>query len=326
MKILIVKLSSLGDVIQALPVLAALKKGLKGAEIHWVVEPGARKILETHPLLDRLIVFPRKEILRRDVKSLKAFLSLLRAQAYDVALDLQGLLKSALVLSLARARQKIGFANHREGSPFFYTLKLPPYDPDLHAVKRYLLALEVLGVREERPHFVLPPLPPLEELRERLSLPEEFVLFITQARWPSKLWSHEGWRWLARRFLDLGLTPVLVGTREEAPRLREIAHGTGAISLAGRLDLLELGTLLKEARLVVSVDTGPMHLAAALGRPLVALFGPTAPWRTGPWGEGHLIISQKSPCSPCFKKSCAERTCLLEIRPEEVWEACKSLL
>ena len=326
MKILIVKLSSLGDVIQALPVLTALKEGLAGAEVHWVVEPEARKILENHPLLDRLIVFPRKEIFRGDVKSLKAFVSLLRAQSYDVALDLQGLLKSALVLTLSRARQKVGFSNHREGSPLFYTLKLPPYDPDLHAVRRYLLALEILGVREKRPRFVLPPLPPLEALRERLSLPEEFVLFITQSRWQSKLWSKEGWRVLAQKFLNLGLTPVLVGTREEGPRLAEIALGTRALSLAGRLDLLELGSLIKGARLVVSVDTGPMHLAAALGRPLVALFGPTAPWRTGPFGERHQIISQKSPCSPCFKKFCAERACLLKISPEEVWEACQRLL
>ncbi len=326
MRILIVKLSALGDVIQTLPVLKALKSARPHVEIHWVVEPPAQQILEGHPLLDRLLVFPRRQIIKeKNWGLLRDFGRSLRAFSYDVVLDLQGLLKSALVVAAARARLRVGFANHREGSPFFYNLKLPPYDPDLHAVRRYLLALEVLGVRASAPVFTFPPLPDPKELFSRYGLQGPVAVFIPRARWESKLWREDGWQELCRKFEAKGLTPVLVGAKADLPYLLRLKANTQAQILAG-LRLTELASLLKGARVIVTVDTGPMHLAAALGKPVVALFGPTAPWRTGPFGRGHQILGRKSPCSPCFRKVCAEKSCLNRLEAEEVWEACQKLI
>ncbi len=330
MKILIVKLSALGDVIQALPVLKALKGALPRAEIHWVVEPPADELLASHPLLDQLILFPRRQILRalkkRNLSGLLTFLRTLRTHSYDVVIDLQGLLKSGLVVALSRARAKLGFANHREGSPLFYSLKLPPYDPDLHAVDRYLKVTEIFGAKPEAPLFVLPPLPSVGSLRQRFSLPEKYAVFIARARWESKLWERSSWQALALKCREAGLLPVLVGAENDRPYLKDIVQRSAARLLAGRLTLLELASLLKGAQLIVSVDTGPMHLAAALGKPVVALFGPTAPWRTGPYGDGHIVLRRDLPCSPCFRKVCPENECLKGISPEEVWQACQVLL
>jgi len=328
-KLLLVKLSALGDVVQTLPVLAALKRVHPGLAIHWVVEEEQAELLAGHPLIERLLVFPRRRILRclrnprtvpRGWSLARKFLRDLRAERYDAVLDLQGLLKSALVVALARSRRRIGFANHREGSPLVLTEKLPPYDPDLHAVRRYLSAAEHLGGRPEPVEFPLPPHPSAETVGRRLRLPPPpWLVFIPATRWPTKLWPDEHWRDLAGRACALGLPLLWIGGPGDRDYLAGLAlKGT---DLSGRLSLKELAGILSGAAAVVSVDTGPMHLAAALGRPVVALFGPTAPWRTGPFGEGHRVLRAGLPCSPCFRRSCPEPRCMSGISPEEVLQA-----
>ena len=324
MKILLVKLSALGDVVQTLPVLAALKRA--GHEVHWLVEEAAAQILEGHPLLDGLLVSRRRLWLDRWRKDpqrvwgeVALFVRSLRQEEYDLVLDLQGLLKSALLVALARARLKVGFANHREGSPWFYNFPLPPYDPEEHAVRRYLSALGPLGLEVAEPEFVLPPLP--EEVPQRWGLTKPYVVLIPCARWLTKHWAKSHWQELAQALLRQGRQPVLVGAKADLPYVEEIVSGVdGALSLCGRLNLLELASLLKGAERVISVDTGPMHLAAAVGARVIALFGPTAPWRTGPFGEGHVVLRVSKPCSPCFRRRCPE-PCLEEIRPQEVLAA-----
>lgn len=333
-KILLVKLSALGDVIQTLPVLAALKRGRPGLRIHWVVEEEQADLLEGHPLIDRLLVFPRRRILRlvRDLRTLSRGLALardfvraLRAESYDAVLDLQGLLKSALVVALARSPRKVGFANHREGSPWVLTEKLPPYDPDLHAVRRYLSAAAHLGGFEEPVEFPLPSYPPAREVSRRMGLPAPpWVVFIPATRWPTKLWPERNWRTLASMVAGSGRPLLWIGgPGDRAYISRLVVEG---IDLSGRLNLKELAGVLSGAAAVVSVDTGPMHLAAALGRPVVALFGPTAPWRTGPFGEGHRVLRTGLPCSPCFRRRCPEPRCLSGISPEEVFAALREVL
>ncbi len=329
MKILFVKLSSIGDVIHTLPVLSSLKAAYPEAEIDWVVEEPSAELLRGHPLLNRVLIFRRREILsdfrqKRGSawRELKSFLRSLRRKRYDLVIDFQGLLKSGLLVGIARGRCKIGFANHREGSPLFYNLKLSPYDPDQHAVRRYLSVLKVLGLKPETVSFSLPPLPSFEELKQRFALPAGFAVFIPKARWPSKLWTVSGWRSLAQAFERRGILPIFVGSQADSPYVEKILTESPGLSLCGRLGLLELATLLKEASSVVSVDTGPMHLAAALGRPVVALFGPTAPWRTGPYGDDHRVLFKGLSCSPCFRKDCPDRVCLERISPEEVLRAC----
>ena len=331
-RILLVKLSALGDVIQALPVLAALRRAQPEMGIDWVVEEENAEILRDHPLLDRLLVFPRRRILRllsagrvRAAWRLwRAFLRDLRARDYPVVLDLQGLLKSALVVAVCRGERKLGFANHREGSTLPLTEKLPPYDPDLHAVRRYLLAAEALGGVPEPVVFPLAPYPSAERVARRFALPSPpWLVFIPATRWESKRWPEAHWQALARRIEGLGLPLLWVG----GPGDREYVAGLASrgINLAGRLSLKELAGILSGAAAVVSVDTGPMHLAAALGRPVVALFGPTAPWRTGPFGEGHRILRADLPCSPCFRRRCPAPRCMQEVSCGEVFKALQVL-
>ena len=327
MKILLVKLSALGDVVQSLPVLAALKEA--GHEVHWIVEEPAAELLQDHPLLDRLFVSKRRiwlsrlpRQIRRVAREIRDFVQSLRQEEYDLVLDLQGLLKSACWVGLARARVKMGFANHREGSTHFYNFLLPPYDPDWHAVWRYLSPLALLGLKVETPSFVLPPLP--ENLPRRLKLPQPYVVLIPCTRWPTKLWEEASWATLSGLLWEKGLFPVFVGSKADQSYIGRIFafSATRGRSLCGQLSLLELAALLKQAHLVVSVDTGPMHLAAAVGSRVVALFGPTAPWRTGPFGTQHLIFRAGLPCSPCFQRTCSTRLCMRKISPETI---CKIL-
>ncbi len=329
-KILLVKLSSLGDVIHALPVLSALKGAFPEARIDWVVEEAASEILKGHPLLHRVVVWQRKRLFaglkrieRNSLQGWKAFLKELRQESYDLIIDLQGLFKSGVLVGLARGRCKLGFANHREGSTFFYNLKMPPYDPDEHAVKRYLKVLSLLGLNSPEVSFPLPSLPEFRPLKEKFGLPARFAVFIPRARWSTKLWHVRGWQSLAQKFEEEGILPVFVGAQADRDYVKTILSEAPGLSLCGKTGLLELASLLKEASFIVSVDTGPLHLAAALGKKTVALFGPTAPWRTGPYGDGHRVIFKGLSCSPCFKKSCLKRRCLKEITPEEVFEVCE---
>ena len=332
--ILIVKLSALGDVVQTLPVLSALKRAYPGLEIDWVVEEQNAEILMGHPLIRRLLIFPRRRILRllksasgfrKGISLFRRFMAELRAETYEVILDLQGLLKSALVVALAKSARKVGFANHCEGSTLPLTEKLPPYDPDLHAVRRYLSAAAYLGGIAEPVEFPMAPYPSADSLIRKQGLPAPpWLVFIPATRWPTKLWTEAGWRELARRASSLGYPLLWVGGPGDRKYLDRLA--VKGLNLSGRLSLKELAGVLSGAVAVVSVDTGPMHLAAALGRPVVALFGPTAPWRTGPFGGRHQVLRKDLSCSPCFRKRCPEPRCLIELEPEEVWLALKEIL
>ncbi|WP_168719379.1 lipopolysaccharide heptosyltransferase I [Thermosulfurimonas marina] len=332
-RVLLVKLSALGDVIQTLPVLSALKRARENWRIDWVVEEENAEILRGHPLIEELFPFPRRRILRllrsgeigKALKLWGEFLEGLRARPYEVVLDLQGLFKSALVVALARGKRKLGFANHREGSTLVLTEKLPAYDPDLHAVRRYLSAAEILGGVAEPVDFPMAPYPSAGEMARKLGLPPPpWLVFIPATRWETKLWPEEHWRALAERAPAFGLPLLWVGGPGDREYVSRLA--VSGLNLAGGLSLKELAGILSGAAAVVSVDTGPMHLAAALGRPVVALFGPTAPWRTGPFGKGHRILHSGLPCAPCFRRRCPAPRCLSGISPEEVLKALREVL
>ncbi len=332
MRILIVKLSALGDVVQALAVLPVLRARWPEAEIYWLVEEAAADLVKDHPLLNGVFVSQRKHWLRNlrlgSWKQALALVHRLREESFDLVLDLQGLLKSAVWVALARARKKCGFANHREGSTWPLSHPLPPYEPERHAVWRYLDAAAYLTGQEiSRVSFPLPPLPEGKAVCKRLGLPEDFVLFIPGARWETKRWPPAAWARLACLLKDSGSPEIFVvgGPGDRVLAQEIMAEGALVRSLCGKTSLLELAALLKRARLIITVDTGPMHLAAALGKKVVALFGPTAPWRTGPFGSGHRILRLGLSCSPCFRKTCPEPVCLLHLNPEQVFEEARTL-
>lgn len=334
MKILLVKLSALGDVVQTLPSLSYLKYNLPSAEIEWVVDERNAEILEGNPYLNKIWIVSKGFPLT--FKKFIDFFKLIRKKSYDLVIDYQGLLKSGIVVGIVKGRFKLGFENHREGSWIFYNKKVPSYDPEMHAVRRYLLltkfAIEMFQKEVlEDIHDIPDPFLP-EKFPEKITLEFPYVVFIPSARWETKIWSFSNWERLAEYFIvfSKSLKVYVIGSGNET-NLKVWAEGLerrypNVKSLVGKLNLKELVYVLRRSLGVISVDTGPMHIASALKVPMVVLFGPTSSLRTGPWGKDYYVIEKKTSCSPCFKKKCRELRCMEEITPEEVWIRFKELL
>jgi heptosyltransferase I len=335
MRILIVKLSAIGDVVQALPALEAIKRTFPGSEIDWAVEEAAADILEEHPLIQCLLVSRRKEWIRllrrpttflRGINGMIAFIGELRGKRYDIAIDLQGLLKSGVVIGLAHAKRKIGFAGTRELSYLFLNERLPAYDIEKHALERYLDVARYLGAVDPPPVCTLPIGRELTIMQARLRglVPRgrKIVVLNPMARWKTKLWQEEKFAQLADRLiLERNAVVVLTGSsgdRVVTGRIRSMMKQQ-AMDWAGETTLRELAALAALADLFITTDTGPMHLAAAAGGKVVALFGPTAPWRTGPYGPAHVVVRAGISCSPCFRRDCKDEVrCMGAISVEDV--------
>jgi heptosyltransferase-1 len=331
-QILLVKLSSLGDVLHTLPTLEALRRTYPKAHITWLVETAYAPLLSGHPALDEVWVAPRlrpKEILcASNPATLGRLIRQLCSRPYDLVLDLQGLLKSAVWVALARSPRKVGYDRTRELSYLPLTDRVPPFDPEAHAVRRYLNLAHHLGASPAPPRFRLG----LEAADISGLIPGKtgrpLAVLHPGARWPSKLWPPASWARLAEWLAQQGFQVAVTGSGAD----RELAAGIAALSqaqvlnLAGSTTLAQLAGILRKARLAVTTDTGAMHLAAALQTPVAAIFGPTAPWRTGPFGEGHQVVRLKLECSPCFRRQCPEPRCLTELTPEMVAAACEKIL
>ncbi len=337
MKFLIVKMSALGDVVQSLPVAVAIKSQLPGARVDWIVERPSAPLLVGHPALDRVLVSPRHEMFGENgklISPVRRFIRELRQVRYDVVLDLHQLMKSAIFVALSRGACKVGWRGGKEPlAAWPLSERLPPYDIERHALDRYLDILEPLGLmRPARPDYGLAPRAPAREaarrLEERIPGKGPLVLLHPVAKWESKLWPPSHWVELARGLLERGVRLALTGAAEDRKVTASIARacGEGVLDLAGHTELPQLAALITRARIMVCTDTGVMHLAAALGTPVVALFGPTAPWRTGPYGPGHTVLRLGLACSPCFQRQCAKPRCLEELGPGMVLEAAVSAL
>ena len=334
MNILIVKLSAIGDVIHTLPSLAALRTLYPKAHITWVVEKAAADLVINHPFLDTVIVSSRKRWGRKLAagrlpgawRDFRVFLARLRARRYDLVIDFHGLFKSAMVVALSGGERKLGYDSLQELSGLFYNEKIPE-DMQKHAVDRYLDFPRYLGAAIDKVEFVLPADSRAEAnalalLAEHGLSRQRFVAINPVAYWKTKLWDNDKFAVLADDIFEkLGLPVVFTGTEVEAiaPILK--AMRTKGVNLAGRTSLLELAAVYRKADTVVTTDSGPMHLAAAVGKKVVALFGPTDPARTGPYGVGHTVIRSDLPCSPCLLKKCASMQCMKDISPQQVLAA-----
>ncbi|MBI3002280.1 MAG: glycosyltransferase family 9 protein [candidate division NC10 bacterium] len=317
LRVLLVKMSSLGDLVHALPTAAALKRGL-GCRLTWVVNAAYADLVRCCRAVDAVLPFDRQHPLR----GLSGFLRALRRERYHMALDLMGLLKSALIARLARAEVVLGASYNREGARFLYHACVGPQDLDRHAVLQNLDAATYLGLEADPGAFPLtfpPPETPLPSARPVAAL-------IPGARWATKRWPEERFAAVAGRLLAEGIHVLVVG---EAGADEESHWPAGVQDLRGKTSLVELGAVLTRADLVIANDTGPMHLAAALNRPVIALMGPTDPRRTGPAGEGHRVLSGSPACSPCFSRTCRNPDrlcCLTAVEPEAVLAAAREVL
>ena len=327
-KILIIKPSSLGDVVHSLPFLNVIRTCFPKAEIHWVIAKGLEGLLEGHPMVNKLWIINKdkwKKIknVKGTINELKGLFKELKKEKFDLVVDLQGLLRSGILTSATSAPVRIGFAEEREGSKFFYTHKVKG-GRNIHAVDRYLKIADFLGCNITDIRFPFP-LHFKSSIITNYSLPEDYAVIVPGARWKTKVWPSKKFGKLSSK---LPIMTVIVGSKTDIDIANEIAALSKgkATSLADKTDLKELIEVIRNARLMVSNDSGPMHIAAALGIPVFAIFGPTDPLRTGPYGKGHTIIREDISCAPCFKRTCSDVKCMNNLSAEKVYEIIKQRL
>lgn len=322
-KVLIIKPSALGDVVHGLPFLHALAQRFPNAEIHWVVAKGLEGILQGNPLIQKLWIIDKDRWkrffnARETIRSLRELGRELRNERFDVVVDLQGLFRSGLIAGLTRCPLRVGFREAREGSRFFYSHRVSG-GKDVHAIDRYL---KIAAYLDCSPYPVRHPFPPALLGSPLLdALPGDYVVMAPSAGGEAKKWPADRFGRLAARLPWASL--VVAAKADGALADTVVEHSGGrAVSLAGRTTLRELIEIIRRARCLISNDTGPMHIAAGLDIPVFALFGPTSPDRTGPYGNIHTILRSDLPCSPCFKrKQCSDWRCMEGISVEHVLAA-----
>lgn len=318
-RVLIVKLSSLGDLFHALPAVHNLKVALN-ARIDWATQPEYADLVRCFSDVERVIAFPR----RRFVRGFNAFCRDLRRVRYDRVVDFQGLIKSGLVSRLARARTRIGPSYRREGADIFYSSVAGKRNLDRHAVLQAMDVIDHLGLQR------LPEAFPVVFPDKPAAGPRPRVALVPMSRWASKNWPVDHFIDLGRRLrVARNASLFVLGGKDAADAGRAIETAVpGAVNMAGKTSLVEMGSLLGQMDVLVSNDSGPMHMAAAIGTPVVALFGPTDPARTGPYGAGHRVLQAPLPCRPCHKRVCrlVEQVCLANLRPQEVLAAVEDVL
>ena len=338
-RILIIRLSAIGDVVHTLPAVPLLKKYLPGCHITWVVEQAAADLLRSYDGIDELLVSHRKDWLRllrkgspvAAYEQASAFIRRLRASEYDLVLDFQGLFKSSVLAGLSRGERTIGFANARELAPLFYSENAAAPDFNDHAISRHMGILRHLGIPDGPPVFS-PFWGADEESRVAAFLAGQaagpLIVIHPWAAWPTKCWNDGSLAAVADRLQEkFAAAVVFVGAASDRSRAAAVISRMtrSALDLSGRIGLRELACIFARATLVLAMDSGPLHLACAVGSPVVALFGPTAPWRTGPFGSRHSVIRKELACSPCYrKKSCplGHHRCMDAITVEEVVGIC----
>ena len=327
-RILLIKPSSLGDIVHAMPTCAAIRRAYPKARLTWLVKRAWHGLVERIDGVDR--VWPVESSLTGWLSQV----SLLRAERFDLIVDLQGLFRSAAIGWLSGTPLLVGFANGREGSPWFYSRRVPVPQLEMHAVDRYLLVAEAVGAAEAgTPEFRFRiPQADHDEVDRLLSRSGvtpgmSWVAMNPSARWPTKRWPAASFAEVADRLQQEGYgAVVMIGGPDERADVVAVSAmmKTPAIDLAGATTVGLLPALLSKASLLMTNDSGPMHIAAAVGTPVVALFGPTSAVRTGPYGVGHSVLTGKVPCSPCFSRTCHNTLpleCLRTVSPEQVMAA-----
>lgn len=336
-RVLLVRLSAIGDVLHGLPVACQLREAWPRAFIAWVVEGRSAELLAGHPALDAVIDVPRGWLQRpASVLDLRRRLRALRC---NLAIDLQGLTKSAIAARLSGARTRIGFAGRdgRELSRWLNNVRIQP--SATHVVDRNLELLRPLGIRPQSEKltatvnsFRLP-----ERAQDASTamdiiyagqLLPRFVLINPGAGWPSKLWPPGCFAAVARHLGRRGLPSLVVwsGAKEHDLAAEIVSAAEGAAHLAPQTSLCELAALARRAALCLSSDTGPLHLAAAVGTPCVGLFGPMPAERNGPYGHQHIALQKICLSGSSRSRRTADNASMLAISVADVTAACDQLL
>ncbi len=351
MNILIVKTSAIGDVTHTMPALHCLRNHFPEAHITWLVEEAASDLIIGHKAVNRVLISKRQKWVkefrggawRSSLDNARAFVRQLREREYDLVIDFQGLLKSGIWVWLSRGKKRVGFGRgmqHAECSYIFLNKKVPAVDMEIHALDRELLLLEAVDVPCKE---VVYDFPITESHRLKMYQlladagykkdQQALIAINPETKWETKLWYNDRFADVADCLAAKDIFVVFTGGAADSGTIQEVQENmTGSsLDLSGKSSLKELAALYELASVVISTDTGPMHIAAAVGTPVVALFGPTAPWRTGPHGDGHHVLRHAMPCSPCFKRQCLlgdedVKKCMKTIAVSQVVDAAFTLL
>ena len=337
-KILIIKPSSLGDIIHAMPCALAIKKTFVNARISWLVKKEFAFILEGMPELEEIIVWDYQRWRTGNIFSKLSYIlemrKQLQAKRFDLVLDLQGLFKSTLLALLTGCSQKYVYSDAREGSAVF-SKRIVGENAQAHVVQRYLDVVRYLGVQIVEPEFYLPITSKARDMVANLLTQQgikDFVVLLPATRLETKEWLLERYAQLAERLLNKGDNVLIVGSNADSSKADYIVshskseNNTGKIlDMTGKTDLKELMAVLEKANVVIGGDTGPLHMAVAAGSKVIGLFGQREPFRSGPYGASNISIWKPPSCAPCRKKVCADLLCMKAIDVDDVWTAYQTL-
>ena len=331
MNILITRLSHIGDCVLTMPLAMAIKRVRPDSRIIWAVERPSDKLLASHPAVDQVLVVPRQWMKRP--RTVLALRRRLRSFRVDVAIDPQSITKSAALARLSGAPVRIGFSGRwgRELAPWLNNRCVRP--KNTHLVDRTLELLEPIGIDQYRVEFGLKPTGQADHsivkfLEAELRL-DRFAVINPGASWPSK-------RWVTERFGDVanalkkvhGLNTVVTwaGAAERREAVTIFRRAPEAVTLAPQTNLVELTALLQRALMFIGCDTGPMHMAAAVGTPCVVLYGPTLPQESGAWGGRHQHVQKWHQDGSCRARRKADNLAMRDIQPADVVAACQRVL
>lgn len=310
-RILLIKPSAVGDIVHTLPVLVKLRARYPDARIDWLVTPENADLVRYHPALTDVVRFDRRRFARfgREWAATTGMFKLLRTlrrAKYDLVVDLHGQLRSALFVMATGSATRVGFERTREGAWLVYSHHITLLTREVHAVDRYLWLGHVLGFDGDHPDFrIYQPAEVGERLEAMLAAKgsggRPLAVLVPGTVWETKHWRVAGFADVGRQLRARGFDVVLAGSAKDRPRSHEAAAlCPGAVDLAGQTTLGEMVELIRRADLCVTNDSGSMHLAVALERPVVSVFGPTSPVLTGPYGRPEAVVRAGVSCSPCL--------------------------
>jgi heptosyltransferase-1 len=363
-KILLIKLSAVGDVVHTIPVLNKLRRRYPAAHLDWLVTPPIAELLRHHPGITNVIEFEREAWSTPwRLTPFAAYARLaakLRAASYDLVIDMHGQFRTAALTLATGAPARIGFdrprarvwdasprkfpeqarrhawQGAREGSWLAYTHHIAVPTLDLHAVDRYLNVGSILGLDKGPADFSFP-IPQAANSRVDTLLRQhgidraDVVAIAPGTIWETKHWGNDKFAQVARHFLSKGCAVVLIGSQRERIACEEVADlAAGAVDLAGMTTLSELAALIQRSTISITNDSGPMHLAVALNRPVVSIFGPTDPLWIGPYRRPNAVLHADLQCSPCYLRRLRDcsygHACMHSVSPLAVIERAESVL
>ncbi|MDR1613957.1 MAG: glycosyltransferase family 9 protein [Campylobacteraceae bacterium] len=322
----------MGDILHTLPFAAALRSRFKEAKITWLVHPQFADFLPKKPVIDEVIYFDKerfkKSSLADKIRYFFDMRKMLHAKKFDLVIDMQGLFKSAVLAAISGCKRRIGYCEMREMS-FLVSKPVCGENKNAHVIERYLDVARFLGAEIKNIEFPIPDLNEAENsLKEKLkTVNGRYVVFAVGARWQTKEWILEHFVKLSQMIAKDGFFIILAGDKSEKQKGEAIYMRTQnekVIDLTGKTNLKELAVLIKNCDFFISADTGPLHLATAFKKSLIALYGPTLSARTGPYANKNasVIVSPLS-CTGCLKKSCSDWRCMHEITPKMVYKVFK---